>query len=101
MIGRYVVGLDTNFNFAASGFELFPYYFVPYYLLAIVSFFTHIACMLRWVFMERMGKAFVNRMAWTIISASTIIASIIIFIYMEGLYDIELPDAYIPDFLKE
>ena len=101
MVGRYVAGLDTGFYFAASGFELFPYYFVPYYLLAIVSFFTHIACMSRWIFMERMGKAFVDRTAWAIISASIIIASVIIFIYMEGLYHIELPDAYIPDFLMD
>ena len=101
MIGRYIAGLDTNFNFAASGFELFPWYFVPYYLLAIVSFFTHIACMLRWVFMEKLGKENVDRLAWIIITGSIIMASVVIFIYMEGLYTIELPDAYVPDFLKE
>jgi len=43
--GRYVLHLDTNFYFGAAGLNTFPFYlfFVPYYSLAILSFFAHIA----------------------------------------------------------
>lgn len=42
---RYVLGLDTNFYFGVAGLNTFPFnlFFVPYYGLAIFSFFAHIA----------------------------------------------------------
>jgi len=44
MVGRYFFHFDTNYYFSAIGFT-FPYYFFffPYYSLAILSFFGHIA----------------------------------------------------------
>lgn len=43
--GRLVFGLDTNFYFGVAGLNTFPFYFffAPYYALAIISFFGHIA----------------------------------------------------------
>ncbi|AXE17373.1 hypothetical protein DR864_06330 [Runella rosea] len=43
--GRYVLQLDTNFYFGVAGLNTFPLnlFFVPYYGLAILSFFGHIA----------------------------------------------------------
>lgn len=43
--GRFFLGLDTNFYFGVAGLNTFPFYlfFVPYYALAILSFFAHIA----------------------------------------------------------
>lgn len=45
LAGRYVFQLDTNFYFGAAGLNTFPYllFFIPYYFLAIVSFFGHLA----------------------------------------------------------
>ncbi|WP_028980962.1 hypothetical protein [Sporocytophaga myxococcoides] len=45
MTGRYLLHLDTNFYFGAAGINTFPFnlFFVPYYGLAILSFFGHIA----------------------------------------------------------
>jgi len=39
------LGLDTNFYFGVAGINTFPFslFFVPYYGLAILSFFAHIA----------------------------------------------------------
>lgn len=44
-IGRLMLGLDTNIYFGAAGLNTFPFYlfFVPYYGLAILSFFGHIS----------------------------------------------------------
>lgn len=45
MAGRFLLDLDTNFYFGAAGLNRFPYnlFFIPYYSLAILSFFGHIA----------------------------------------------------------
>jgi hypothetical protein len=45
MIGRGVLHLDTNFYFGVAGLNTFPFnlFFIPYYTLAIISFFGHIA----------------------------------------------------------
>jgi hypothetical protein len=45
LIGRSILHLDTNFYFGAAGLNAFPFYlfFFPYYTLAILSFFGHIA----------------------------------------------------------
>ena len=42
------LGLDTNFYYAAAGFQVppFQYFFAPYYFLAIVALFTHVGCAL-------------------------------------------------------
>ncbi|TAE41862.1 MAG: hypothetical protein EAZ70_09415 [Runella slithyformis] len=45
MMGRFVLKVDTNLYFGAAGLNIFPFnlFFVPYYSLAIMAFFTHIA----------------------------------------------------------
>lgn len=42
---RLLLDLDTNFYFGVAGLNTFPFYFffVPYYGLAIISFFGHVA----------------------------------------------------------
>jgi hypothetical protein len=49
VIGRWVLHLDTNFYFGAAGINAFPtcLFFVPYYILAIMAFFTHFAAIHR------------------------------------------------------
>lgn len=43
--GRFILKVDTNFYFGAAGLNLFPFnlFFIPYYGIAILSFFGHIA----------------------------------------------------------
>lgn len=43
--GRLFLQLDTNFYFGVAGLNSFPFnlFFIPYYGLAILSFFGHIA----------------------------------------------------------
>jgi hypothetical protein len=43
--GRIFLQLDTNFYFGVAGLNTFPFnlYFIPYYGLAILSFFGHFA----------------------------------------------------------
>ena len=43
--GRLLLHLDTNFYFGVAGLNTFPFnlFFVPYYGLAVISFFGHVA----------------------------------------------------------
>jgi len=45
LAGRSVLKLDTNFYFGVAGLNSFPLnlFFIPYYALAIMSFFAHVA----------------------------------------------------------
>jgi hypothetical protein len=45
LVGRLLLYLDTNFYFGVAGLNSFPtnLFFIPYYGLAIISFFGHIA----------------------------------------------------------
>jgi hypothetical protein len=44
-VGRLFLHLDTNFYFGVVGINSFPFnlFFIPYYGIAILSFFGHIA----------------------------------------------------------
>jgi succinate dehydrogenase/fumarate reductase cytochrome b subunit len=46
LMGRYKLGIDTNLYFGVGYMNVSPqrYFFIPYYALAITSFFVHIAC---------------------------------------------------------
>lgn len=47
--GRLVMGLDTNYHFAAAGFHAgLAGFFVPYYFLGVAALFVHAACALAW-----------------------------------------------------
>lgn len=46
LMGRYKLGIDTNLYFGVGYMNVSPqrYFFIPYYALAITSFFVHMAC---------------------------------------------------------
>jgi succinate dehydrogenase hydrophobic anchor subunit len=47
--GRLLMGLDTNYHFAAAGMHAgFAGFFVPYYFLGVAALFVHAACALAW-----------------------------------------------------
>ena len=50
LYGRLVLGLDTNFYYAAAGMHAPPWaaFFAPYYFLAVVALCTHVGCALHW-----------------------------------------------------
>ncbi|ASJ89686.1 hypothetical protein [Porphyrobacter sp. CACIAM 03H1] len=47
--GRLLLGLDTNYHFAAAGMHAgYAAFFVPYYFLGVAALFVHAACALAW-----------------------------------------------------
>lgn len=54
--GRLLLGLDTNYHFAAAGFHAgLAGFFAPYYFLGVAALFVHGACAMAW----RMGSRLV------------------------------------------
>lgn len=49
LVGRFVLGLDTDYRFAAAGMHAgYAWFFVPYYFLGVAALFAHLACAAWW-----------------------------------------------------
>jgi hypothetical protein len=96
MTGRYLLHLDTNFYFGAAGINTFPFnlFFVPYYGLAILSFFGHIAT----AHNKRMKSNFLNispkGQARLIISLGFLVTVLVFCGITDYLKGIRIPKAY-------
>ncbi|RIW13399.1 hypothetical protein D0X99_16645 [Algoriphagus lacus] len=94
--GRLVLDLDTNFYFGAAGLNTFPYnlFFIPYYSLAIVSFFGHISAI---HFRKMNGNLLFmspKNQAVAILIFGFIVTFFLIFNLTNGFQGVEIPDEY-------
>lgn len=96
LFGRIQLNLDTNFHFAAAGIHVAPfqYFFVPYYFLAVVAVFCHIACAAHWLLRERLTLQARDRAGYVIISIGVVTSLLIIMALSGGLYPVEIPSEY-------
>jgi hypothetical protein len=95
MYGRGILGLDTNFRYAAAGFHVPPWqwFFAPYYFLAVASLFTHIGCAVYW----KLGASWpiARRSALIAFGAFGVVAGLMIDLSLAGmLYPVDIPAAY-------
>ncbi|WP_226647063.1 hypothetical protein [Microbulbifer variabilis] len=96
MYGRLVQGLDTNFFFAAAGLQpgAYPWFFLPYYTLAVVAYFTHLACGLRWILREHLSTQTLNRAAGGVMTVGLLLGLTIVSTFSGAIYPIALPNEY-------
>lgn len=95
LFGRVALDLDTNFYFAAAGLHVAPFhfFFVPYYFLAVVALFTHVACAAYWRSGSHTSLARIIIVA--IPSAIGVIVSLLIVLSLGGaLFPVEIPAEY-------
>jgi succinate dehydrogenase/fumarate reductase cytochrome b subunit len=93
--GRWVLGLDTDFRFAAAGFHVAPFiwFFVPYYFLAVLSLFVHAGCGVYWNMPSLPARLRQTVLAVFCIAGLT--AGPLIVLSLAGvLYPVDIPDAY-------
>jgi hypothetical membrane protein len=94
--GRLLLDLDTNFYFGVAGLNTYPFniFFIPYYSLAIISFFGHIAA----IHTKKMTIKMVGLSPKTQSFAILIIGFVVAFILMYGLTNqwngVVIPEAY-------
>lgn len=96
LVGRTVLDLDTNFYFGAAGLNSYPVnlFFIPYYGMAILSFFGHIAS----IHAQKMPRSLFgitpNHQATLILGLGFLTLLIIFFGLTNGFSGIDLPENY-------
>ena len=96
LFGRAALKLDTNFYYAAAGMHVppFQYYFVPYYFLAVVAIFGHIACAVHWLTRDNLSGATRSYFGYTILAVGVVTAALIVTAFAGAFYEINVPQEY-------
>ena len=96
LFGRAALDLDTNFYYAAAGMHVppFQYYFVPYYFLAVVAIFGHIACAVHWLTRDNLSEAARNYFGYTVLAVGVVASTLIVAAFAGAFYDIKIPQKY-------
>jgi hypothetical protein len=94
---RLYFKLDTNFYFASRVVLQNPikWYFIPYYILGIMSFATHVANVHQHKMVSSIGERQAKVHFWVIISLFALVATLILFVFMGGRFEIVIPDKYL------
>lgn len=94
--GRIVFDLDTNFYYAAAGLNITPFqvFFLPYYFLAIVALFIHVACAFHWLTREHVAERIRNNIVYFAILLSVILSTSIVATFMGAFYKVDIPAEY-------
>jgi hypothetical protein len=87
--GRFILGLDTNLWFGAAGFHVWPwqFFFVPYYGLAILAFFTHMGFVMQRIF----GIAAVK----PAIGFGIVVAGLVLMLMSGLVHQLPVPENYL------
>jgi len=95
-VGRLVLDLDTNFYFGAAGINTFPFnlFFIPYYSLAILSFFGHIAAIHAKKMKQYLFGISPEKQASMFLAIGGIVVLTMFYGLTNGFNGIKLPEAY-------
>lgn len=94
--GRAVLGLDTDFRFAAAGFHVQPWawFFAPYYGLALWALFTHLGCALHWR-LEALAPRTRGSVLVAISLSGGVLGTLIVLSLAGALFDVDIPARYL------
>lgn len=96
MMGRFVFQLDTNYYYGAAGMNFFPtmLFYIPYYSLACMAFFGHVAAI-------HAMKMPVNLLGLTPAQQSHVLLAlggaftlVLLYALTQGFHGIDLPAEY-------
>lgn len=95
-VGRLVLELDTNIYFGVAGLNTFPFnlFFLPYYGLAIISFFGHIAAIHAQKFKHSPFGMKSSSQSIIILSFGILLSITILYGLTNGFTGIEIPSEY-------
>ena len=94
--GRFLLHLDTNFYFGSAGLNYFPFnlFFIPYYGIAIFSFFGHIAAIHGKKIQQNIFDLSPNKQAIAILILGLIFTIILFYGLTNHFKGIEIPKEY-------
>ncbi len=96
LTGRFILNLDTNFYFGVAGLNTFPLnlFFIPYYGLAVISFFGHISA----VHSKKMKKNIIgmrpNKQSNIILIVGIVLTFFILYGLTNRFNGVEIPTKY-------
>ncbi len=95
-LGRLILELDTNIYFGVAGLNTFPFnlFFVPYYGLAIISFFGHIAAIHAQKFKNAIFGIKPFQQSFVILAFGVLLSLTILYGLTNGFNGIEIPSEY-------
>ncbi|MCE4563248.1 hypothetical protein INQ51_02895 [Maribellus sp. CM-23] len=94
--GRYILHLDTNFYFGVAGLNTFPHnlFFIPYYALAILSFFGHLAAIHHKKMKRKVMGLPVDLQSKLVLATGVVLTLVIFYGLTNGLNGVEIPEEY-------
>lgn len=96
LTGRFILKLDTNFYFGVAGLNTFPFnlFFIPYYGLAVLSFFGHVASIHFQKMKKNIFRLSPRKQAVIILGIGCIYLVINFYGLTNGFQGIEIPSVY-------
>jgi succinate dehydrogenase/fumarate reductase cytochrome b subunit len=93
LVGRFILLVDTNFYYGAMVVNAKPYlfFYIPYYFLGSVSFFVHIACIIRIKSIRKVGTKKASRRANGLIAFGAVVGLLILWAFT---YNVQIPALY-------
>ena len=94
--GRLFLNLDTNFYFGVAGLNTFPLniFFIPYYGLAIISFFGHISAVHSKKMQNKILGINPKKQSYIILFIGIILTLVIFYGLTNGFNGVEIPKDY-------
>lgn len=94
--GRLFLNLDTNFYFGVAGLNTFPLnlFFIPYYGLAIISFFGHISAIHSKKMKNKLLGIEPNKQSYIILIIGIILTIVIFYGLTNEFNGVEIPAEY-------
>lgn len=96
LFGRLELGLDTNFYYAAAGMHVPPFhiFFLPYYFLAVVALFGHLACAFHWLARNRLSGIARDRVGYASLAVGVLASALIVSAFAGVFYPVDVPLDY-------
>ncbi|WP_041343051.1 hypothetical protein [Runella slithyformis] len=96
LIGRGVLHLDTNFYFGVAGLNSFPFnlFFIPYYGLAVISFFGHVAAIHRQKMKAPLVGVSPNSQAIFLLVFSVVLTLVLMYGLTDHFHGVTIPSEY-------
>lgn len=96
LTGRFILHLDTNFYFGIASLNAFPVnlFFIPYYTLAVVSFFAHLAAVHHLKMKKPVLGMSVPVQSYIILFSGGVLALLLLYSLTNHFNGFEVPPAY-------
>ncbi|HNP17131.1 MAG TPA: hypothetical protein PKL31_01750 [Fulvivirga sp.] len=94
--GRFLLNLDTNFYFGVAGLNIFPLnlFFIPYYSLAIISFFGHLSVVHSKKAKNDLFGLKPEKQSYGILIIGILLTLVILYGLTNGFMGVEIPNEY-------